>query len=108
MFFSVKQLIKIGNKIYKPCICYRVTPVLKTTVEELAKTGKAVKHEELVFFQNGKIIEKAKGKDASASLPGGKAKKAGKTEDKTEDKIEAKTGDKTLVGLSVKEGTEEF
>lgn len=96
MFFSVKQLIKIGDKIYKPCVCYRVTPVLKATVEELVKTGKAVKHEKLVFFQNGKIIEEAKGKDASASLPGGKAKKTGKTEDKAP------------VDLSVEEGTGEF
>ena len=96
MFFSVKQLIKIGNKIYKPCVCYRVTPVLKATVEELVKTGKAVKHEKIVFFQNGKIIEEAKGKDVTASLPGGKTKKTGKTEDKTP------------VDLPVKEETGEF
>lgn len=96
MFFTVKQLIKIGNKIYKPCVCYRVTPVLKTTVDALAEAGKAVKHEKIVFFQNGKIIEKAKGKDVSASSPVGKAKKTGKTEDKTP------------VELSIKEETEEF
>ena len=96
MFFSVKQLIKIGNKIYKPCVCYRVTPVLKATVEELAKAGKVVKHEKLVFFQNGKIIEEAKGKNASAFSPGGKAKKAGKTEDKAP------------VDLSIEEETGEF
>lgn len=96
MFFSVKQLIKIGNKIYKPCICYRVTPVLKATVEGLAREGKAVKHEKLVFFQNGKIIEETKGKDAPASSHGGKAKKTGKTEDKTP------------VDLSIEEETGEF
>lgn len=95
MFFSVKQLIKIGDKIYKPCICYRVTPVLKATVEELAETGKAVKHEELVFFQNGKIIQKAENKADVTSVSASK-------------KPKVKKEDKDLQELPVKGEPEEF
>lgn len=95
MFFSVKQLIKIGNKIYKPCVCYRITSMLKATVEELAKEGKVVKHEELVFFQNGKIIQKAENK-ANDTVAFVSKKSKGKKEDKD------------LQDISVKEESEEF
>lgn len=57
MFFSVKKMIKIGGKVYKPCICYEVTRALELTLQKLTSAGKAVIYDERVFFQNGKIIK---------------------------------------------------
>lgn len=58
MFFSVKKEMKIGGKLYLPCICYDVTKSLEFTVEKLLEEGKVRVHSERVFFQNGKVIEK--------------------------------------------------
>ena len=58
MFFTVKKSIRIAGKVYSPCICYDLTKFLETTVQKLADEGKAVIHDKMVFFQNGKIIEK--------------------------------------------------
>lgn len=57
MFFSVKHSIRIGGKVYMPCICYNLTKVLELTVRDLEKQGKAIIHDKIVFFQNGKIVE---------------------------------------------------
>ena len=58
MYFSVKKEIKLGGKVFIPCVCYAVTVPLELTVKKLAKEGRAVIYEERVFFQNGKVIEK--------------------------------------------------
>lgn len=58
MFFSVKTTMKIGDKIYKPCICYKVTKDLQLTIDKLVAEGKAYEYETEVFFQNGKVLEK--------------------------------------------------
>lgn len=58
MYFSVKKEIKLGGKVFIPCVCYPVTAPLELTVKKLAKEGRAVIYEERVFFQNGKVIEK--------------------------------------------------
>lgn len=58
MFFSVKLPIKIAGKVYMPCICYNLQRYMELTVKELEEQGKAVIHEKMVFFQNGKIVEK--------------------------------------------------
>ena len=57
MFFSVKHSIRIGGKVYMPCICYELTKVLELTVKDLEKQGKATIHNKMVFFQNGTIVE---------------------------------------------------
>ena len=57
MFFSVKYSIRIAGKVYMPCICYPLTRFLELTVKDLEKQGKAIIHDKMVFFQNGKIIE---------------------------------------------------
>lgn len=57
MFFSVKHSIRIAGKVYMPCICYNLTKFLELTVKDLEKQGKAIIHDKMVFFQNGKIIE---------------------------------------------------
>lgn len=57
MFFSVKHSIRIGGKVYMPCICYELTKVLELTIKDLEKQGKATIHNKMVFFQNGTIIE---------------------------------------------------
>lgn len=58
MFFSVKQPLKIAGKEYIPCVCYPLPRFLEYTVEELKKEGKAEIYDKMVFFQNGKLIEK--------------------------------------------------
>lgn len=57
MFFSVKHSIRIGGKVYMPCICYELTKVLELTIKDLEKQGKATIHDKMVFFQNGAIVE---------------------------------------------------
>ena len=57
MFFSVKHSIRIGGKVYMPCICYELTKVLELTIKDLEKQGKATIHNKMVFFQNGTIVE---------------------------------------------------
>lgn len=56
MFFSVKTPMKIAGKVYLPCICYPLSRFLEHTVDYLVKKDKAVKYDEMVFFQNGKVL----------------------------------------------------
>lgn len=58
MFFSVKEPLKIAGKVYTPCVCYPLPRFLEFTVEKLEKEGKATTYGEMVFFQNGKLVEK--------------------------------------------------
>lgn len=60
MFFSVKVPMRIGGKEYKTCICYPLNDILKTTIEDLEKKGKAVIYSERKFFCNGKLVTKTK------------------------------------------------
>ena len=76
MFFSVKTAMKIGGKVYIPCICYDLPDVLVPTVDKLIEEGKACKYDKPVFFQNGKVLEKKA--VVKESLPTGKGKKAKK------------------------------
>lgn len=62
MFFSVKVPMKIGNKSFRTCICYKLDENLKSTVQKLASEGKAEIYTEVRFFCNGKIVEKNKNK----------------------------------------------
>lgn len=57
-YFSVKRSIKIGGKLYKPCVCYETSDSLMFTVKSLADSGIAVLHEDEVFFQNGAMLDK--------------------------------------------------
>lgn len=76
MFFSVKTAMKIGGKVYIPCICYNLPDVLVLTVDKLVSEGKARKYDKPVFFQNGKVLEKKA--DVKESLTTKKGKKAKK------------------------------
>lgn len=60
MFFSVKYPVKLAGKTYIPCICYPLPRFLEMTVEKLVKEEKAVIYDEMVFFQNGKVIKTEK------------------------------------------------
>lgn len=62
MFFSVKVPMKIGNKSFRTCICYKLEENLKSTVQKLASEGKAEIYTEVRFFCNGKLVEKTKNK----------------------------------------------
>lgn len=58
MYFTVNTLIKIEGKPYRPCVCYKVeSSAMELTLERLCKEGKAQKHEQFVFFCNGKPVE---------------------------------------------------
>ena len=76
MFFSVKSTVKIGGKVYIPCVCYSLSDHLVPTIDKMVEEGKAYKFEKRVFFQNGKIIEKKA--VVEESLPTEKPKKTKK------------------------------
>lgn len=57
MFFSVKTPMKIDGKVYKTCICYTASSNMESTLKSLAQKGKVTLYDELVFFQNGKLIK---------------------------------------------------
>lgn len=79
MFFSVKASIKIAGKVYKPCICYKVTDILELTINKLVAEGKAETHKDYVYFCNGKIMEKKEEvKEKLTSDTSKKSKKAKK------------------------------
>lgn len=88
MFFSVKNMIKIGGKAFRPCVCYELTPYLELTVKKLAEEGKVTIYDHRVFFCNGKVIEKKaeveQPKPAKPAKPA-KAKKEKVIEDTDED-----------------------
>lgn len=75
MFFSVKTAMKIGGKVYIPCICYNLSDVLVPTVDKLVSEGKARKYDKPVFFQNGKVLEKKAVAEEVTTKKGKKAKK---------------------------------
>ena len=76
MFFSVKTSMKIGGKVYIPCICYDLPDVLVPTVDKLVSEDKARKYDKPVFFQNGKVLEKkAVTEETGTAKRGKKAKK---------------------------------
>ena len=81
MFFSVKTAMKIGGKVYIPCICYDLPDVLVPTVDKLVSEDKARKYDKPVFFQNGKILEKKA--DVKESLTTNKGKKDKKVKKET-------------------------
>ena len=58
MYFIVKRSLKIGGKLYKPCICYPMGERLFPTIKELKESGLADYFEHPVFFQNGKLLVK--------------------------------------------------
>lgn len=68
--------MKIGGKVYIPCICYDLPDVLVPTVDKLVAEGKARKYETKVYFQNGKVLDKkAVVKEDLTTKKGKKAKK---------------------------------
>lgn len=75
MYFTVNTSIKIEGKPYKPCICYTITgSAMELTVDKLCKEGKAQKHENFVFFCNGKPVEQKAEKFEVAEKPAKKSK----------------------------------
>ena len=76
MFFSVKVPLRIAGKDYIPCVCYPLPRFLEYTVKELKKEGKVEIYDKMVFFQNGKLIEKAEPKPVIAEVKPKREKKA--------------------------------
>ena len=80
MFFSVKQPLRIAGKDYIPCVCYPLPRFLEYTVEHLQAEGKATIYDKMVFFQNGKLVEKTEPKPVVAEVkPKSKKEKKTKT-----------------------------
>ena len=76
MFFSVKQPLRIAGKDYIPCVCYPLPRFLEYTISFLKKEGKVETYDKMVFFQNGKLIEKTEPKPVVAETKPKKGKKA--------------------------------
>jgi len=75
MYFTVNTLIKIEGKPYRPCVCYKVeSSAMELTLERLCREGKAQKHEQFVFFCNGKPVEQKAEKFEPVEKPVKKAK----------------------------------
>lgn len=68
MFFSVKQPLRIAGKDYIPCVCYSLPRFLEYTVSCLKKEGKVEIYDKMVFFQNGKLIEKVETKPVAEKV----------------------------------------
>lgn len=85
MFFSVKKEIRIGGKVYVPCVCYSLPQFLEYTVNKLVEEGKAVIYDEYVGFMNGKVLVKEK-----------PSKKASRKASKKEVKKEAEVKEETV------------
>ena len=65
MYFSVKNQVKIGGKVYKTCICYKTeNTVIMNTIENLAKKDLAVIYDEKRYFCNGKLVKTSAEKEA--------------------------------------------
>lgn len=75
MFFSVKQPLRIAGKDYIPCVCYPLPKFLEYTVNFLKKEGKVEIYNKMVFFQNGKLVEKTEPKPVVAETKPKREKK---------------------------------
>lgn len=91
MFFSVKKEMKIGGKVYLPCICYPVSRFMECTVDKLVEENKAEKYEEYVYFQNGKRLPTEKERKEKS-----KAEKKARKEFLKKEKTLSETIDETI------------
>jgi hypothetical protein len=94
MFFTVKKSVRIAGKDYVPCVCYSLPKYLELTVKKLAEEDKAVIHEKMVFFQNGKIlpsVEEREAKLKAEKKAEHKAKKAEESAREAEDTLTAES-----------------
>lgn len=65
MYFSVRNQVKIGGKVYKTCVCYKTeNTVIMNTIENLAEKDLAVIYEEKRYFCNGKLVKTSAEKEA--------------------------------------------
>lgn len=63
-YFNVMEDIKIGHKLYVPCVSYPVTPNNELTIDKLSKEGKVeVTSYEAIFQSGRKINEPVKAKE---------------------------------------------
>lgn len=79
MYFSVRNQVKIGGKVYKTCVCYKTeNTVIMNTIENLAKKDLAVIYEEKRFFCNGRLVKTSAEKEAEKKARKKAEKKAKK------------------------------
>lgn len=95
MYFSVRNQVKIGGKVYKTCVCYKTeNTIIMNTIENLAKKDLAVIYEEKRFFCNGKLVKTEAEKEAERKARK-KAEKKAKKEVAIEEKAEIVLEDAT-------------
>lgn len=79
MFFTVTRDIKIGGKVYKPCVSYPLRPELIATVNSLVLQGRAIiRNEELRFANGAPVYPKAKKAEPEKVVVKKNTKKKGK------------------------------
>ena len=74
MYFNVLRDIKIGGKVYRPCVSYPLRPELEATLNSLVIQGKAVIRNENLRFANGAPVLPKKEEEPVKEAP----KKSGK------------------------------
>lgn len=80
MQFAVNKAMNIGGKTYVPCVSYEVTRQLEATVAKLVEQGKARTSEEVMVFQNGRLITVAVKEEAKETQVKAKSKATKKDE----------------------------
>lgn len=94
MYFSVRNQVKIGGKVYKTCVCYKTeNTVIMNTIENLVKKDLAVIYEEKRYFCNGKLVKTSAEKEAEEKARKKAERKAKKevAEEKAEIVLEENT-----------------
>ena len=69
MFFSVRKSVRIGGRLFIPCVCYEGGRVYEKPVQDLVDKGLAVIWPQRVFFQNGSVIERSAPKKECSEKP---------------------------------------
>ena len=109
MYFIVKKYLRIGGRNYKPCISYRLSDYLFSTIKELERKGDAEITEKPVFFQNGSRIEQKvpeAGNPAEVSVgslvedkPAGSKRNRRKNRDRGEEAVSEEAEDNSIEGF---------
>lgn len=100
MFFSVIKPIRIGGRIYRPCICYEIASYLRSTVEKLEKEGTVKVYSEKVYFCNGKIVPKQEAIEENVTT--------GKTKKSKKEKVAEEVKEEVLSPEEIADNVEDF
>ena len=79
MYFAVKRTLRIGNKRYVPCVCYKLNDNLKEVVSELIEKDWAYTSDTYMVFESAVRVDKAAvaAREKAAKAEAKAAKKSG-------------------------------